>query len=118
DPGGVPRVPGRPAVRRQRAVDRRRGRVRGAHLPEPRRRPPPPLPRLMDTRDALETSTEPVGGEPAAPPAPPPSRSLRHVLAQAAVALACALLGFLLVAQVRATENLGERLEGEREEDL
>jgi len=72
----------------------------------------------MDTRDALETSTEPVGGEPAAPPAPPPSRSLRHVLAQAAVALACALLGFLLVAQVRATENLGERLEGEREEDL
>lgn len=32
--------------------------------------------------------------------------------------LACALLGFLLVAQFRATENLGERLDVEREEDL
>lgn len=34
------------------------------------------------------------------------------------MALACAVLGFLLVAQVRATEGLGERLEAEREEDL
>ena len=32
--------------------------------------------------------------------------------------LACAVLGFLLVAQFRATENLGERLDVEREEDL
>ena len=32
--------------------------------------------------------------------------------------LACAVLGFLLVAQFRATENLGERLDIEREEDL
>jgi uncharacterized protein YlxW (UPF0749 family) len=32
--------------------------------------------------------------------------------------LACAILGFLLVAQFRATENLGERLDVEREEDL
>lgn len=38
----------------------------------------------------------------------------RHV----AVALACALLGFLLVAQVRATESVTDRLQGEREEDL
>jgi uncharacterized protein YlxW (UPF0749 family) len=35
-----------------------------------------------------------------------------------AVAVVCGLLGFVLVAQVRATENLGERLAGEREEDL
>lgn len=32
--------------------------------------------------------------------------------------VACAALGFLLVAQVRTTESLGERLETEREEDL
>lgn len=37
---------------------------------------------------------------------------------QAVVALACAALGFLLVAQVRATEGVGERLATEREEDL
>jgi uncharacterized protein YlxW (UPF0749 family) len=37
---------------------------------------------------------------------------------RAAVAAACALLGFVLVAQVRATEGFGERLEIEREEDL
>ncbi|HWB70910.1 MAG TPA: DUF881 domain-containing protein, partial [Egibacteraceae bacterium] len=37
---------------------------------------------------------------------------------QLAVALACALLGFLFVAQVRATERLDERLETEREDDL
>lgn len=39
-------------------------------------------------------------------------------LLEAAVAAVCALVGFLLVAQVRATEGLGERLAGEREEDL
>ncbi|MDP9405875.1 MAG: DUF881 domain-containing protein, partial [Actinomycetota bacterium] len=33
-------------------------------------------------------------------------------------ALACALLGFVLVVQLRATEGLGERLDIEREEDL
>jgi uncharacterized protein YlxW (UPF0749 family) len=37
---------------------------------------------------------------------------------RAAVAAACALLGFLLVAQVRATEQVGDRLVAEREEDL
>ncbi|MBA2530221.1 MAG: DUF881 domain-containing protein [Euzebyales bacterium] len=35
-----------------------------------------------------------------------------------ATALACGLLGFLLVTQVRAGEGLGERLDIEREEDL
>lgn len=42
----------------------------------------------------------------------------RRPLLRAGVALACGLLGFVLVAQVRATENVGERLQGEREEDL
>lgn len=37
---------------------------------------------------------------------------------QVASALACAVLGFVLVAQVRATETLDERLGTEREEDL
>lgn len=46
-----------------------------------------------------------------------PRRSWRS-LTRIAVTLMCALLGFLLVAQVRATEGLGERLESEREEDL
>ena len=35
-----------------------------------------------------------------------------------ASALACVVLGFLLVAQLQATEELGERLDIEREEDL
>jgi uncharacterized protein YlxW (UPF0749 family) len=35
-----------------------------------------------------------------------------------AIAVVCGVLGFLLVAQVRATEVVGERLEAEREEDL
>lgn len=37
---------------------------------------------------------------------------------QIAVALSCAALGFVMVAQVRAVEGVGERLAGEREEDL
>lgn len=37
---------------------------------------------------------------------------------RAAVALACGLLGFALIAQVQATEELGDRLATEREEDL
>lgn len=51
----------------------------------------------------------------------PPSSGERprgHLFTTAAVALACALLGFLLVTQMRATENVGAQLEGEREEDL
>jgi uncharacterized protein YlxW (UPF0749 family) len=35
-----------------------------------------------------------------------------------AVAAACGLLGFVLVAQVRATESVGDRLHVERQEDL
>lgn len=42
----------------------------------------------------------------------------RGVGVRVAVALACAVLGFLLVAQVRATEEVGDRLAAEREEDL
>ncbi len=42
----------------------------------------------------------------------------RSIAARAAVAAACALLGFVLVAQVRATEQVGDRLALEREEDL
>lgn len=38
--------------------------------------------------------------------------------ARVAVALVCGLVGFGLVAQVRATEGIGARLAGEREEDL
>jgi uncharacterized protein YlxW (UPF0749 family) len=37
---------------------------------------------------------------------------------RAATVLACALLGFLLVTQLRAGEDLGERLDIEREQDL
>jgi uncharacterized protein YlxW (UPF0749 family) len=53
---------------------------------------------------------------PAKTPTEPPSR--RGTVMRAATAVACAVLGFTLVAQVRATEDLGERLEIEREEDL
>lgn len=49
---------------------------------------------------------------------PAPDRSRRRLLSTTAVALACGLLGFLLVTQLRAAENLGAQLEGEREEDL
>jgi len=51
----------------------------------------------------------------------PPQADLaarRHPMLRVGVALACGLLGFLLVAQVRATESVGDRLVGEREEDL
>ncbi|HWH33402.1 MAG TPA: DUF881 domain-containing protein [Egibacteraceae bacterium] len=44
--------------------------------------------------------------------------ALRGPLMRVGVALACGLLGFLLVAQVRATESVEDRLAGEREEDL
>jgi uncharacterized protein YlxW (UPF0749 family) len=39
-------------------------------------------------------------------------------MSTAAIALACGVLGFLLVTQLRAGESLGTQLEGEREEDL
>lgn len=56
----------------------------------------------------------------AAPARPPsrPSETERGPVVRVALAVACALLGFLLVAQVQANEGLGERLEAEREEDL
>lgn len=64
-----------------------------------------------------ETASAPVRGEPAAPPAPDPPRR-RSLMTTAALALACGLLGFVLITQLRATETLGTQLEGEREEDL
>lgn len=64
-----------------------------------------------------ETAPAPVREEAAAPP--PPDRARRRGrLTTVAVAVACGLLGFVLVTQLRATENLGAQLEGEREEDL
>lgn len=57
-------------------------------------------------------------GERQAPDALAPLPRSRPSGLRLAVALLCGLLGFLLVAQVRATESLGERLEAEREEDL
>lgn len=66
---------------------------------------------MTDTIDPTRTGeerTSPAAREPRA----------RRLGLRAAVALACALLGFLLVAQVRATEQVGDRLAFEREEDL
>lgn len=64
--------------------------------------------------------TETVEREDTRPPhAPPPGGSAgRDFGVRLAVALACGLLGFLLVAQVRATESIGDRLQAERSEDL
>lgn len=63
-----------------------------------------------------QTTTTRVRRRPRTPPAE--DRPRGRALTTAAVACACALLGFLLVTQVRATENVGAQLEGEREEDL
>lgn len=64
-----------------------------------------------------DTAPPRVRGERAVPsPAERPRR--RGTMATAAVAVACGLIGFLLVTQLRATETLGTQLEAEREEDL
>ncbi|MBA2319109.1 MAG: DUF881 domain-containing protein [Euzebyales bacterium] len=55
---------------------------------------------------------------PAGAGAQPSTGAGQRLLLRVAVALACGLLGFMLVAQVRATEGFGDRLEVEREEDL
>jgi uncharacterized protein YlxW (UPF0749 family) len=47
-----------------------------------------------------------------------PGRPGRVTTMRVALAIACAVLGFLLVAQVRATEEIGDRLAAERQEDL
>jgi len=70
------------------------GRHPPAHRP-PSPRPPQPTP--------AAPGSAPAGAGP---------------LLRLAVAVVCGLVGFLLVAQVRATEGIGERLAGEREEDL
>jgi uncharacterized protein YlxW (UPF0749 family) len=43
---------------------------------------------------------------------------VKHARIRSAMAIACAMVGFLLVAQVRTTEGLRDRLATEREEDL
>lgn len=63
-----------------------------------------------------ETAAPRVEGEQAA--ARPPDRPRRHGATTVALALACGLLGFVLVTQLRAGETLRVQLEGEREEDL
>lgn len=64
---------------------------------------------MTDTIDPQVADEAPQQGD------GPPDRRL---VLRVAVALACAVLGFLLVAQVRATEQVGDRLAAEREEDL
>ena len=65
--------------------------------------------------------------EPRTPAAPPPpagqpqaeeTRAASRWGLRVASVAACAFLGFVLVAQLQATENLDERLDIEREEDL
>lgn len=48
----------------------------------------------------------------------PPAPALRGWIMTTAMAVCCAVIGFLLVAQVRGTEDVTERLAAEREEDL
>lgn len=43
---------------------------------------------------------------------------MKHLWVRGATAIVCAMVGFLLVAQVRTTEGLRDRLATEREEDL
>jgi uncharacterized protein YlxW (UPF0749 family) len=68
---------------------------------------------VTDTIDPPDLRTAPHSGD-LTSDVPGRHRSLLQVL----VTLACVLLGFLLVAQVRTTEEVGERLVAEREEDL
>lgn len=58
-----------------------------------------------------------VREEPVAAPGPARARR-RRLGSHVAVAVACGLLGFMLVAQFQAGEDPATRLEGEREEDL
>ena len=61
----------------------------------------------------------PTTGEPSpAADSAGPAATAGALLRRTAIAGVCALLGFLLVAQARATEDLDQRLAGEREEDL
>ena len=66
---------------------------------------------MADTEQTEQTAREAVDEALAPPPRRQPWMRL-------AVAVACGVLGFLLVAQVRASETLDDRLAAEREEDL
>lgn len=75
---------------------------------------------MTDIVDPERTPQAPQGAErrPVAHPAPVPGPPGFRLALRLASALACAAVGFLLVAQVRAGEDLGQRLQVEREEDL
>ena len=77
----------------------------------------PPLALIAEAPGHM-TETISAPSSEGSPPAGPGRTRDRGVTARAAVAVACALLGFVLVAQVRATEQVGDRLVLEREEDL
>jgi uncharacterized protein YlxW (UPF0749 family) len=71
---------------------------------------------MTDTADPeLRPGAAPVDVRRQSPGSP---RRERRAGLRWAVALVCAVLGFVLVAQVRATEGIGDRLQAEREEDL
>ena len=67
--------------------------------------------------ETTQPTTPASATQPTDPP-PAPAASARRWGLRVASVLACAFVGFLLVAQLRATENLDERLVIEREEDL
>jgi uncharacterized protein YlxW (UPF0749 family) len=66
-----------------------------------------------------DTVEQPSTTAPAAGSGTPAARGgERAISLRVATAVACAVLGFLMVAQVRATEQVGDRLAAERSEDL
>lgn len=65
-----------------------------------------------------EGETRAADGANVPPAEPAGSRPGGQLPVRVAVAVACGLLGFFLIAQVRATETFPDRLEVEREEDL
>jgi uncharacterized protein YlxW (UPF0749 family) len=69
---------------------------------------------MTETTDSRTSSA--AAEDPTAPDGAPRAGRVRWL--GAASVLACVALGFLLVTQFQATENLGERLDIEREEDL
>jgi uncharacterized protein YlxW (UPF0749 family) len=71
-----------------------------------------------DTTDTTSTTTtvetqEQASGSPAAG-----ALARQSLATRIAIAVACGVLGFVLVTQVRSVEGVGERLQTEREEDL
>ncbi len=79
---------------------------------------------MTDTVEQSSTTASEGGANASSLGAPPgadtPSSpgADRAISLRVAMAIACAVLGFLMVAQVRATEEVGDRLAAERSEDL